>query len=104
MSPPAAVGTVRPATSRISQVVTLIAVRVPPLGILLAMGFLWGIAFHWVDVGVLAGMYVLCAFGTTIGFHRYFTHKGFEARTPFREGIARTVAWYREHASAYAGR
>ena len=29
---------------------------------------------------------------------------GFEARTPFREGIARTVAWYREHASAYAGR
>ena len=28
---------------------------------------------------------------------------GFEART-FREGIARTVAWYREHASAYAGR
>src|SRR6266511_1374874 len=29
---------------------------------------------------------------------------GFEAKTPFREGIARTVAWYREHASAYAGR
>ena len=29
---------------------------------------------------------------------------GFEARTPFRDGIARTVAWYREHASAYAGR
>ena len=29
---------------------------------------------------------------------------GFEARTPFREGIVRNVAWYREHASAYAGR
>ena len=29
---------------------------------------------------------------------------GFEAQTPFREGIARTVAWYREHASAYARR
>ena len=29
---------------------------------------------------------------------------GFEAKTPFSEGIARTVAWYREHASAYAGR
>ena len=29
---------------------------------------------------------------------------GFEAKTPFRDGIARTVAWYREHASAYAGR
>ena len=27
---------------------------------------------------------------------------GFEARTPLREGIERTVAWYREHAAAYA--
>ena len=27
---------------------------------------------------------------------------GFEARTPLREGLERTVAWYREHASAYA--
>jgi len=88
INPPASVGTVRPATSWISQVVTLIAVGVPPLGILLAMGFLWGVAFHWVDVAVLAGMYVLCAFGTTIGFHRYFTHKGFEARTPVKAMLA----------------
>jgi GDP-L-fucose synthase len=29
---------------------------------------------------------------------------GFEAQTLFRDGIARTVAWYREHASAYARR
>jgi GDP-L-fucose synthase len=29
---------------------------------------------------------------------------GFEAKTPFREGISRTVAWYREHAPAYAAR
>ncbi len=29
---------------------------------------------------------------------------GFEAKTPFAEGVARTVAWYREHAAAYAGR
>jgi GDP-L-fucose synthase len=27
---------------------------------------------------------------------------GFEARTPLREGLERTVAWYREHAPAYA--
>ena len=27
---------------------------------------------------------------------------GFEARTPFREGIRRTVAWYRSHAPTYA--
>jgi GDP-L-fucose synthase len=27
---------------------------------------------------------------------------GFEAQTPLREGLERTVAWYREHAPAYA--
>src|SRR5262249_51025093 len=72
------VGTVRPRSSRISQVVTVVAVIVPPLGIFSAMGLLWGVGFHWIDLAVLAGFYVVCAFGTTIGFHRYFTHKGFE--------------------------
>jgi GDP-L-fucose synthase len=28
---------------------------------------------------------------------------GFEARTPLREGLERTVAWYREHVAAVAG-
>jgi stearoyl-CoA desaturase (delta-9 desaturase) len=72
------IGTVRPRTSRISQTVTLVAVVVPPLGILSAMGLLWGVAFHWLDLALFAGFYVVCAFGTTIGFHRYFTHRGFE--------------------------
>jgi stearoyl-CoA desaturase (Delta-9 desaturase) len=82
------VGTVRPGTSRISQVVTLVAVIVPPLGIASAAGLLWGVAFHWVDVAILVGFYVLCAFGTTIGFHRYFTHQGFKARTPVKAVLA----------------
>jgi len=33
-------------------------------------------------------MYVVCAFGTTIGFHRYFTHKGFEARAAVKAALA----------------
>jgi stearoyl-CoA desaturase (Delta-9 desaturase) len=82
------VGTVRSGTSRISQVVTLVAVIVPPLGIASAAGLLWGVAFHWVDVAILVGFYVLCAFGTTIGFHRYFTHQGFKARTPVKAVLA----------------
>ncbi len=78
-SPAVRVGTVRPGTSRISQVVTLVAVVVPPLGLLSAMGVLWGVAFHWFDLVLLASLYVVCAFGITIGFHRYFTHRGFTA-------------------------
>src|SRR6476659_6905875 len=82
------VGTVRSGTSRISQVVTLVAVVAPPLGIILAMGLLWGIAFHWIDVVVLVGAYTVCAFGTTIGFHRYFSHRSFQARGPVKAGLA----------------
>ena len=84
----AAVGTVRSRTSRISQVVTLVAVVVPPLGLVSAIGLLWGVGFHWVDLALFLGLYVVCAFGTTIGFHRYFTHKGFEARAPVKALLA----------------
>jgi stearoyl-CoA desaturase (delta-9 desaturase) len=83
-----AVGTVRTRTSRISQAVTLVAVVVPPLGLVAAMGLLWEVGFHWIDLVLFVSLYVVCAFGTTIGFHRYFTHKGFEARTPVKATLA----------------
>src|SRR4051794_23905671 len=82
------VGTVRPRTSRISQAVTLVAVVVPPVGLLAAMGLLWGVAFHWIDLVLLVGLYTVCAFGTTIGFHRYFTHKSFDTGN----GVKATLA------------
>ncbi len=39
---------------------------------------LWGWGFHWVDLGLLLGMYVLTSLGITVGFHRLFTHRSFE--------------------------
>jgi len=86
--PSAALATVRTGTSRTSQVVTLVAVVVPPLGVLAAMGLLWETAFHWSDIGIMVGMYVVCAFGTTIGFHRYFTHKSFETGNGLKATLA----------------
>jgi stearoyl-CoA desaturase (Delta-9 desaturase) len=82
------IGTVRSGTSRISQAVTLIAVVVPTVGLLSAMGVLWGVAFHWLDLALFAGFYVVCAFGTTIGFHRYFTHRGFDTGPTVRAVLA----------------
>ena len=82
------VGTVRNETSRVSRAVTLVAVVVPAFGLLLAMGFLWGVAFHWVDLVLLVALYLLCAFGTTIGFHRYFTHRGFETGPVIKATLA----------------
>jgi stearoyl-CoA desaturase (delta-9 desaturase) len=65
----------------------VVAVVVPLLGTAIAMAMLWGSAFRWIDVVLLVSLYSLCAFGTTIGFHRYFTHKGFEARLPVKVAL-----------------
>jgi stearoyl-CoA desaturase (delta-9 desaturase) len=73
-----AVATVRGRTSRASQIVTLIAVGVPPLGLLSAVGLLWGVALSWIDVGLFAVLYLATSLGNSVGFHRLFTHKSFE--------------------------
>jgi stearoyl-CoA desaturase (delta-9 desaturase) len=85
---PQSVATVRGRTSLPSQIVTVIAVVVPPFGLFSAMGLLWGVGFRTVDLVLLGAMYVGCAFGITIGFHRYFTHRGFEARVPVKAALA----------------
>ena len=73
-----AVATVRERTSRASQVVTLIAVGVPPLGLISAAGLLWGVALSWVDVALFLVLYLAAGLGNSVGFHRLFTHKSFE--------------------------
>jgi stearoyl-CoA desaturase (delta-9 desaturase) len=75
---PTKVGTVRGRTSLGSQVATIAAVVIPPFGLLSAMGLLWGVAFHWLDLVLLVALYFLTAIGNAVGFHRYFTHKSFE--------------------------
>jgi stearoyl-CoA desaturase (Delta-9 desaturase) len=60
------------------RVVNLIAIVVPLCGLVAAPVFLWGWGFHWIDLVLLVSMYVLTAFGITVGFHRLFTHRSFE--------------------------
>jgi len=60
------------------RMVTLIAIILPLLGVVAAPFFLWGWGFHWTDLGLLLGMYVLTALGITVGFHRLFVHHSFE--------------------------
>jgi stearoyl-CoA desaturase (Delta-9 desaturase) len=75
------IATVRPRTSTSSRIVTLVAVLVPPLGVLAAIGLLWEVAVRPVDVIMLVVLYVVCGLGITVGFHRLFSHKAF-ATTP----------------------
>jgi stearoyl-CoA desaturase (Delta-9 desaturase) len=56
----------------------LTAVILPLIGFVAVVFSLWGRGFHWVDGGLLVGMYVLTSLGITVGFHRLFTHRSFE--------------------------
>jgi stearoyl-CoA desaturase (delta-9 desaturase) len=82
------VATARQHTSRLSQVVTLVAVLVPPLALLSAMGVLWGVGFRMTDLVLFLVFYVLTGLGITVGYHRYFTHRSFEAVAPVKVALA----------------
>jgi len=72
-------GTVPGRVSTAVWAANLIAVVLPFLGLVAAALFLWGWGFRWVDLGLLLGMYALTALGITVGFHRLFTHRSFQA-------------------------
>ena len=75
------VATVRARTSAPSQIATLLAIGAPPVGVLSAMGVLWGVSFHAIDLALVVGLYIVCGLGITVGFHRFFTHRAFDAGT-----------------------
>ena len=72
--------------------VNFVAVVVPFLG-LIAAALLWGWGFRWVDLGLLLGMYFLTALGITVGFHRLFTHRSFQANRVAQFASASSVRW-----------
>lgn len=63
--------------SRRVQVVNLLGVIIPFAALVAAIIMLWGVAFNWVYLALLFGMYVFSGLGITIGYHRLFTHKSF---------------------------
>ena len=76
--------TVRERTSTPSQLAGIVAVVVPPLGLVAAVWLLWNRGMHPVDLVLLAGFYAACGLGITVGFHRLFTHRSFETSAPIR--------------------
>ncbi|MEM7623069.1 MAG: fatty acid desaturase, partial [Planctomycetota bacterium] len=64
------------------RLVNLAAVVIPFLGLIAAIVLLWGTAFNWLYLGLLAGMYILTGLGITVGYHRLFTHRSFTTPKP----------------------
>jgi stearoyl-CoA desaturase (delta-9 desaturase) len=63
-------------------------VAVPFLAVLAAAPFAWGWGLGWRDVAIAGVMYLVTGFGITVGYHRHFTHRSFQARTWLRVALA----------------
>jgi len=87
----------------------LLGVLLPFAGLVTACVLLWGVAFNWLYLALLVGMYIATGLGITMGYHRLFAHKSYDAVPPLRwllavfgsmaaEGsVIDWVSWHREH-------
>ena len=91
--------------------ITALAVIIPPLGVLSALGLLWGVAAQPVDVIVLVALYCVTGVGISVGYHRFFTHRSFETSAPMRALLAifgslalegGVISWACEHRKHHA--
>ncbi|MDQ3914015.1 MAG: acyl-CoA desaturase [Actinomycetota bacterium] len=91
-APPAAtvpgVRPLDPNIARLQRRLVLVVTIVPFLGFLAAVWSLWGTGLSVLDAALFLVMYVGTGLGVTVGFHRYFTHQGFEAPSWLRAGLA----------------
>jgi stearoyl-CoA desaturase (delta-9 desaturase) len=63
--------------TRAERTANLLGVVVPFLGVLAAVLLLWNRAVDWIDLAILAVMYLVTAVGITVGYHRLLTHRAF---------------------------
>jgi stearoyl-CoA desaturase (Delta-9 desaturase) len=63
-------------------------VAVPFAALVAAVPLLWGWGLSWHDVVIALPFYCFTGAGITVGFHRYFTHGSFKARTGLRVALA----------------
>ena len=64
--------------TRAERSANIAAVLIPFLGAVLAAILAWGSWLHARDLVIFAVMYLISAFGVTVGFHRLLTHRAFE--------------------------
>jgi stearoyl-CoA desaturase (delta-9 desaturase) len=64
------------------RLINLAAVTIPFIGFVVAFVLLWGVAFNWIYLALLVGMYTATAIGITVGYHRLFTHGSFKTPRP----------------------
>ncbi|MEA2435443.1 MAG: hypothetical protein QOG54_2900 [Actinomycetota bacterium] len=66
----------------------LVITLVPFIGFVLGIAALWGRGLSVVDASIALGFYALTGLGVTVGYHRLFTHRSFEAVRPLKIALA----------------
>jgi stearoyl-CoA desaturase (delta-9 desaturase) len=72
------------ANETLDRIITGLVTLIPFLALGAVAWQLWDHALHWHDLVVFAIVYLLTGFGVTVGFHRLFTHRSFEAPAAVR--------------------
>ncbi len=76
-----------------------------------AIPLLWNQLVSATDLAILVGMYLITAFGITIGYHRLLTHRAFETPKAMRYAFAimgsmavqgSVIAWVADHRKHHA--
>jgi stearoyl-CoA desaturase (delta-9 desaturase) len=63
-------------------------VGIPLVALVAAIPLLWGWGLGWHDVVIALVFYWVSGLGITVGFHRYFTHGSFKAKSGLRVALA----------------
>lgn len=97
--------------TRTHKIANLVGVTLPFLALVAAIALLWNRAVGPLELGLLIGSYVITCLGVTVGYHRMFTHRAFEASRTFRALIAvlgsmavegSVITWVADHRKHHA--
>ena len=75
-------------TSTFQRVLVGVFVAIPLVALVAAIPLLWGWGLGWHDVVIALVFYWVSGLGVTVGYHRYFTHGSFKAKTGLRVALA----------------
>lgn len=97
--------------ARFQRRVVLALTIIPFVGFVLAVAMLWGRGVAGTDLALFFAFYVFTGIGVTVGYHRLFTHRSFDAPRPVRMVFAiagsmavegSVIAWVANHRRHHA--